>query len=73
MPLETGTWTINQSGTLAQLTITSVDAAGNVSGTLLAAPISGLWNEVLQKLTFLLDRPHIGRFTGFDELFVRRY
>lgn len=72
MPLETGTWTINQNGTVTQLNITSVDAAGNVKGTLLAVPFIGLWNEVLQKLTFIWTvgsgpaAPEVDRvYTGF--------
>jgi hypothetical protein len=70
MPLETGTWTINENGTVDHLTITGVDVAGNVSGTLFAAPISGFWNEVLQKLTFIWPSPEIlGQpeklYTGF--------
>ncbi len=57
MPLETGTWTINQNGSVGQLTITSVDTAGNVRGTLFGALISGFWNEVSQKLTFISAVP----------------
>ena len=52
MPLEVGTWTINENGTVSQLAITNVDTAGNVSGILAGAQIAGFWNELSQKLTF---------------------
>jgi len=57
MPLETGKWTINENGTVDQLTIINVDVAGSVSGTLFGAPISGFWNEASQKLTFVSPTP----------------
>jgi hypothetical protein len=69
MPLETGTWTINDNGSVTTLTITSVDSAGNVTGFLAAAPISGFWNETLQKLTFFrsaaIESGEGRAYTGF--------
>jgi|SRR5262249_7071207 len=52
MPLETGTWMLNENGVVGPFQITSVDVTGNVSGTLQGKPIVGLWNEMLQKLSF---------------------
>ena len=56
MPIPTGIWTINMSGTLNQLNIAFVDPAGNMSGALLtptaSTAISGFWDELSQKLSF---------------------
>jgi hypothetical protein len=58
MPLPTGTWSANVNGQRGSLVVTSVDAAGVVAGTInLSAPvgalgISGIWDEITQKLTF---------------------
>jgi hypothetical protein len=55
MPLPTGTWSAIVNGQRASLVISSVDASGIVSGTISmpdAIPISGLWDEISQKLTF---------------------
>jgi hypothetical protein len=50
-------WTINLNGTLQQLNIAAVDSAGNMAGVLLTPPteseVSGFWDEVSQKLSFV--------------------
>jgi hypothetical protein len=53
MPLQTGTWTINISGYVDQLLITSV-ANGVVSGKLYGgnSDITGFWDEDSQRITF---------------------
>jgi hypothetical protein len=57
MPLQSGVWAINSNGTLGQLTITNVDPAGNMSGTLqvgaLTGSIVGFWDEISARLTFV--------------------
>ena len=48
----TGTWQINANGHRGDLVISSVDAQGNLSGTVFGDPIVGFWNEGSQKITF---------------------
>ncbi|MFY9883985.1 MAG: hypothetical protein WAL67_02615 [Candidatus Cybelea sp.] len=62
MPLQIGTWKTNVGGTVGQLVIETVDAQGNVSGTLTGLPglglsmhFGGYWEEESQRITFLLD------------------
>jgi hypothetical protein len=67
MSLPIGSWNINSHGTEGVLAITSVDAQGNVTGTLHLAPqstfnITGTWNESTKKLSFSYN---IGRFFFF--------
>jgi len=57
MPLQIGTWTMNANGELGQLVITSVDAVGNLNGSLnwvggAPIPIQGFWNELSQEISF---------------------
>ena len=57
MLLPTGSWQINTYGYEGTLTIASVDAQGNVTGTLQVDPqtthnISGTWDESNKKLSF---------------------
>lgn len=59
MPLETGTWQINENGNVSQLVVTGVDVTGNVNGNLAGIPIFGSWDELSQKLTFMLGSPHL--------------
>ncbi len=53
MALVTGTWTINANGFIGELTIASVDAQGNLTGTVFGNQILGFWDEPSQKITFL--------------------
>ena len=52
MPNPTGTWQINANGWRGDLVISSVDAQGNLTGTVLGDPIAGFWDEGSQKITF---------------------
>ena len=55
MPLHLGNWKININGTETSLSITSVDNAGRVRGSLPlfgSDRIIGLWDETSQELTF---------------------
>ena len=58
MPLPSGNWTLNSNGIPGSLQINPVDVAGSVNGTIVTAfdgiqrPISGLWDEMLQNMTF---------------------
>jgi hypothetical protein len=58
MPLPSGNWTLNSNGIPGSLQINPVDVAGSVNGTIVTAfdgiqrPISGLWDEMLQNVTF---------------------
>ena len=45
----TGTWAVNANG-FAGTMVLSVDAAGNVTGSLLGNPVKGLWSESAQRL-----------------------
>jgi hypothetical protein len=47
-----GTWQINANGWRGELVISSVDSAGNLSGTVFGNPIVGFWNDVSQEITF---------------------
>lgn len=57
MPLQLGNWQLNLNGVPGTLTISSVDAQGNVAGTITGGPsfpgiqASGFWNELAQELT----------------------
>jgi hypothetical protein len=67
MSLPIGSWNINSNGTEGVLAITSVDAQGNVTGTLQLAPQStinftGTWDENTKRLSFSY---HFGRFFFF--------
>ncbi len=58
MELRRGIWEINSNGFTGNLVITSVDAAGNVSGEVTgitsdANPIEGFWDSDANELTFL--------------------
>jgi hypothetical protein len=69
MPLEIGSWTLNENGAVSQIAITNVDAAGNVSGKLAGQPLNGFWNELSQKLTFFwTDTP--GAITGLQKFYT---
>ena len=47
-------WTINANGFLGQLVITAVDSqTGNLTGTVFGTPISGFWDGVSEKITFI--------------------
>jgi len=48
----TGTWQINANRFRGDLVISSVDAQGNLNGTVLGDPIVGFWDEGSQKITF---------------------
>lgn len=48
----TGTWQINANGYRGELVISSVDAQGNLSGTIFGDPIVGFWNETAQEIIF---------------------
>jgi hypothetical protein len=67
MPLQTGTWTINSSGNLGTLVINSVDTVGNVTGSLnfpaSGAQISGFWDEISGRLSFV--QPDGASYVGF--------
>jgi hypothetical protein len=52
MSLPTGSWTINGNGVAGTMSIDSVDANGNVKGTVYGDAIQGFWDEPTQKLTF---------------------
>ncbi|MBV9700155.1 MAG: hypothetical protein JO078_08525 [Candidatus Eremiobacteraeota bacterium] len=57
MPLPTGQWKINANGAIGTLSISSVDTAGNVQGTLMfpgiaSTPILGFWDEISARLMF---------------------
>jgi hypothetical protein len=47
------TYTINGNGHLGDLVITSIDASGNLNGTVFGQPIIGFWDEDGQKITFM--------------------
>lgn len=51
--LPTGTWNINQNSHKGKLIITSVDAAGKVSGTVFGNTIQGFWDEDAKKITLM--------------------
>lgn len=52
MAAPTGTWQINGNGWRGELVITSVDAQGNLSGTVFGDQIQGFWDETSQMITF---------------------
>jgi hypothetical protein len=52
MSLPTGSWNVNGNGFLGTLSIDSIDANGNVSGTVFNERMQGFWDESAQKLTF---------------------
>ena len=52
MPLPTGSWSAVANGQRTTLVIASVDASGLVAGTYAGTAISGLWDEITQRLTF---------------------
>ncbi len=66
MPLPTGTWIANFGGNRRSLVIDSVDASGQVSGSILEipSPIRGIWDEDAQKLTFFSSAV-LARFSTF--------
>jgi len=70
MSLIRGVWNINANGFEGQLNIASVDAQGNLNGTVFGNPIRGFWDENAQKITFLrvinaADPTTLQVFTGF--------
>ncbi len=53
-PLPTPTkWTINGNSFVGELNITSVDSQGNLTGTVYGQPITGFWDGVSNKITFI--------------------
>ena len=51
--LPTGKWTINGNSFLGELNITSVDSQGNLTGTVYGQQITGFWDGVSNKITFI--------------------
>jgi hypothetical protein len=51
--LPKGKWAIDGNGFAGQLNITSVDAQGNLQGTVFGQGIIGFWDEASQKITFM--------------------
>ena len=51
MPLLAGTWKINVNGTEGDLII-NANADGTISGSVIAVPLSGYWNEASQMIFF---------------------
>jgi len=51
--LPTGTWSINANSFGGQLVINSVDAQGNLTGTVYGQSIVGFWDGVSNKITFI--------------------
>lgn len=56
MPLQTGTWKINSSGTVDTLTIASVDTSGIVQGTLFGEKVQGIWDELSFRVSLLVGQ-----------------
>lgn len=48
-----GIWRINANGFEGALNIASVDAQGNLQGTIFGQQILGFWDEIPQKITFM--------------------
>ncbi len=70
MALLTGTWNMNGNGYQGQLIVTSVDAQGNLNGTVYNNPIQGFWDESSQKITFMRiitasDPSRLQIYTGY--------
>lgn len=80
MPLQLGFWTLNANGFNAVLNIASVDAQGNVTGTVTfgteaPSPLDNVavWNDTAQQLTFIRqstlgDPPTFQIYTGYGFL-----
>ena len=51
--LPQGQWAINGNSFEGQLNITSIDANGNLQGTVYGQQISGFWDGTSQKITFM--------------------
>ena len=68
MSLPIGSWEMNSHGYEGTLAITSVDAQGNVAGTLKLGStynITGTWDETKKKLSFSYQVPgKFGSVTG---------
>jgi hypothetical protein len=50
--LPLGNWSVDANGFTGVLTISSIDVAGNVTGTIFGDPIRGFWNEAARELVF---------------------
>ena len=55
MPLQSGSWTASVGGTPTTFAVTSVDASGNVVGTLGGISGQGFWEENSQILHFICN------------------
>src|SRR5215469_8677535 len=51
--LPKGKWAIDGNGFAGELNITSMDAQGNLQGTVFGQGIFGFWDEASQKITFM--------------------
>lgn len=51
--LPQGKWAIDGNGFVGELNITSVDAQGNLNGTVFGNDIFGFWDEASKKITFM--------------------
>ena len=70
MSLPLGSYSINADGTTGVLIITSVDASGDVSGSVFGQPITGLYQEDSDELNFLrIMAADISQFQTYDGRF----
>jgi hypothetical protein len=67
-----GTWEVVANGASLQLNITSIDAQGHFTGTLVEGtrfdPVTGFWSESSKKITFVrtINNPAVIQvFTGY--------
>jgi hypothetical protein len=70
MPLERGTWYIDENGDEGTLRIAAIDAQGNVTGTVFGEQIEGFWDENLQRIMFVrmpdpADKSTFKIYTGY--------
>jgi hypothetical protein len=68
MALQTGQWNINANGFEGTLNISSVDAEGQLTGTVFGDAIQGFWDDTEQKVVFLREGNNLSQtqvFTGF--------
>ena len=53
LPLPTGNWNINGNGSTGVLTITSINAQGQLTGTVYGQPLIGFWDSASNKILFM--------------------
>src|SRR5207253_8624871 len=68
--LAIGDWWIDANGHSGALTISTIDAYGNLTGQMLGVPITGYWDGWAGRISFQTDKASVNMqvFTGYIQV-----